>query len=58
VPELSNPQIAAAMEELGDLYELDGVDHFRVNSYRNAARSRRATSRPRSSCARRSRSAW
>jgi DNA polymerase (family 10) len=39
VPELTNPQIAAAMEELGDLYELDGVDHFRVNSYRNAARS-------------------
>ncbi len=39
MPELTNPQIAAAMEELGDLYELDGVDHFRVNSYRNAARS-------------------
>jgi DNA polymerase (family 10) len=39
VAELTNPQIAAAMEELGDLYELDGVDQFRVNSYRNAARS-------------------
>jgi DNA polymerase (family 10) len=43
VPDLSNPQIAAAMEELGDLYELDGVDQFRVNSYRNAARSIRDT---------------
>jgi DNA polymerase (family 10) len=39
VPELTNPQIAAAMEELGDLYELDGVDQYRVIAYRNAARS-------------------
>ena len=39
MPERSNPQLAAALEELGDLYELDGVDQFRVNSYRNAARS-------------------
>ena len=39
MPDLTNPQMAAALEELGDLYELDGVDHFRVNSYRNAARS-------------------
>jgi DNA polymerase (family 10) len=39
VPDLTNPQIAAAMEELGDLYELDGVDQYRVIAYRNAARS-------------------
>ena len=39
MPELTNPQIAAAMEELGDLYELDGVDQYRVIAYRNAARS-------------------
>jgi len=36
---LTNPRIAAAMEELGDLYELDGVDQYRVIAYRNAARS-------------------
>ena len=39
MPDLTNPQIAAAMEELGDLYELDGVDQYRVIAYRNAARS-------------------
>ena len=39
MPELTNPQIAAALEELGDLYELDGADQYRVIAYRNAARS-------------------
>jgi DNA polymerase (family 10) len=36
---VTNGQMAAAMEELGDLYELDGVDQYRVIAYRNAARS-------------------
>jgi DNA polymerase (family 10) len=36
---VTNAQMAAAMEELGDLYELDGVDQYRVIAYRNAARS-------------------
>ncbi len=36
---LSNVAIAAAFDELGDLYELDGADQYRVIAYRNAARS-------------------
>ena len=39
MPELTNLAIAAALEELGDLYELDGADQYRVIAYRNAARS-------------------
>jgi len=39
MPDLTNPQIAAALEELGDLYELDGADQYRVIAYRNAART-------------------
>jgi DNA polymerase (family 10) len=36
---LTNAAIAAAFDELGDLYELDGADQYRVIAYRNAARS-------------------
>src|SRR3954447_25739170 len=34
---MTNGQIAAAFEELGILYELDGADRFRVLAYRTAA---------------------
>jgi DNA polymerase (family X) len=37
-PELSNAAIADALEELGDLYELDGAIVHRVVAYRTAAR--------------------
>src|SRR4051812_50186608 len=36
---LTNAAIAQALDELGDLYELDGADSYRVIAYRNAARS-------------------
>jgi DNA polymerase (family 10) len=39
VPDLTNAQIAAAFEELADLYELDGAVQYRVIAYRNAART-------------------
>src|SRR2546421_714245 len=39
VPEPTNSQIAAALEELGDLYELDGAIVHRVVAYRNAAKA-------------------
>jgi DNA polymerase (family 10) len=43
-PELSNGAIADALEELGDLYELDGAIVHRVVAYRTAAkRVREAT---------------
>jgi DNA polymerase (family 10) len=38
VPELSNAAIADALEELGDLYELDGAIVHRVRAYRAAAK--------------------
>jgi DNA polymerase (family X) len=44
VPELSNAAIADALEELGDLYELDGAIVHRVLAYRAAARSVREAS--------------
>src|SRR4051794_24082589 len=44
VPDLTNAQIAAAFDELGDLYELDGVVQYRVIAYRNAARAVRDAS--------------
>ncbi|MDQ6914667.1 MAG: helix-hairpin-helix domain-containing protein, partial [Actinomycetota bacterium] len=44
VPDLTNRQIAAALEELGDLYELDGAIIHRVVAYRNAAKAVRETS--------------
>jgi DNA polymerase (family 10) len=37
--DLSNAQIAAAFDELGDLYELDGAVSYRVIAYRNAAKA-------------------
>jgi DNA polymerase (family X) len=39
MPEQSNTAIAGALEELGDLYELDGAIVHRVLAYRTAARS-------------------
>jgi DNA polymerase (family X) len=39
VPPTSNSQIADALDELGDLYELDGAVIHRVLAYRNAAKS-------------------
>jgi DNA polymerase (family 10) len=44
VPELSNAAIAQALEELGDLYELDGAIVHRVLAYRSAARAVRDAS--------------
>jgi DNA polymerase (family X) len=44
VADLTNAQIAAAFEELADLYELDGAVQYRVVAYRNAARTVRDTS--------------
>jgi DNA polymerase (family 10) len=38
-PELPNSTIADALEELGDLYELDGAIVHRVLAYRSAAKS-------------------
>jgi len=37
--DLSNATIAAALDELGDLYELDGAVVHRVLAYRNAAKA-------------------
>jgi len=37
MPDLANPAIADALEELGDLYELDGAIVHRVLAYRRAA---------------------
>src|SRR5438046_6863669 len=42
-PELSNLAIAEALEELGDLYELDGAIVHRVVAYRTAAKTVRDT---------------
>jgi DNA polymerase (family X) len=44
VPELSNAAIADALEELGDLYELDGAIVHRVLAYRSAAKAVREAS--------------
>jgi DNA polymerase (family X) len=43
-PELSNIAIANALEELGDLYELDGAIIHRVLAYRTAAKAVRDAS--------------
>jgi DNA polymerase (family 10) len=43
-PEVSNAVVADALEELGDLYELDGAIVHRVVAYRTAARSVRDAS--------------
>src|SRR6059058_6009660 len=39
MPDPSNATIAAAFDELGDLYELDGAVIHRVVAYRNAAKA-------------------
>ncbi|MGN6168873.1 MAG: DNA polymerase/3'-5' exonuclease PolX [Solirubrobacteraceae bacterium] len=39
MPEPTNSEIAAALDELGDLYELDGAVVHRVVAYRNAAKA-------------------
>jgi DNA polymerase (family 10) len=44
VADYTNAQIAAAFEELADLYELDGAVQYRVIAYRNAARTVRDSS--------------
>ena len=41
---MTNAQIAAAFEELADLYELDGAVQYRVLAYRTAARTVREAS--------------
>ena len=41
---MSNAQIAAAFEELADLYELDGAVQYRVLAYRTAAKAVRESS--------------
>jgi DNA polymerase (family X) len=35
----TNTEIAAALDELGDLYELDGAINYRIVAYRNAAKA-------------------
>ena len=35
----TNTEIAAALDELGDLTELDGAAIYRTNAYRNAAKA-------------------
>ena len=35
----TNTEIAAALDELGDLTELDGAAIYRTNAYRNAAKT-------------------
>src|ERR671915_1412342 len=42
--DLTNAQIAAAFEELADLYELDGAVQYRVIAYRTAAKTVRDSS--------------
>jgi len=46
VSDPSNAQIADTLEELGDLYELDGAVAHRVLAYRGGARAVRESSRP------------
>ena len=41
---LTNAAMAQALDELGDLYELDGAESYRVIAYRNAARAVRDAS--------------
>ena len=44
MPDPTNSEIAAALDELGDLYELDGAVVHRVVAYRNAAKAVRDAS--------------
>src|SRR6266852_3958501 len=43
-PSVSNADIATALDELGDLYELDGAIVHRVLAYRSAAKAVREAS--------------
>jgi DNA polymerase (family 10) len=40
----TNSEIATAMDELGDLYELDGASIHRIVAYRNGAKAVREAS--------------
>src|SRR3954469_10851792 len=42
--DLTNAQIAAAFDELADLYELDGAVQYRTIAYRTAAKAVRESS--------------
>jgi DNA polymerase (family 10) len=55
MPDPTNTQIAAALDELGDLYELDGAIIHRIVAYRNAARAARDASESLSALARQGR---
>jgi DNA polymerase (family 10) len=44
MPDPTNSEIAAAIDELGDLYELDGAIIHRIVAYRNAAKAVREAS--------------
>ncbi len=44
-PSPTNSEIAAAFDELGDLYELDGASIHRIVAYRNGARAVREASK-------------
>ena len=44
--DLTNSDLAAALDELGDLYELDGAVIHRVVAYRNAAKAIRDSPEP------------
>src|SRR5437764_878579 len=44
MPDPTNLEIAAALDELGDLYELDGAVIHRIVAYRNAAKAVRDAS--------------
>src|SRR5207302_526925 len=39
MPDPTNSEIAAALDELGDLSELDGAAIYRIVAYRNAAKA-------------------
>jgi DNA polymerase (family 10) len=43
--DVTNPEIAAALDELGDLYELDGASIHRIVAYRTGAKAVREASR-------------
>jgi DNA polymerase (family 10) len=43
---MTNEEIAAALEELGTLYALDGADRYRVQAYHRGARAIRDSSAP------------
>src|ERR1700744_202437 len=44
MPDPTNAELAEAMDELGDLYELDGAVIHRIVAYRNAAKAVREAS--------------